>query len=342
MNYISIILPVYNASDYLRETLESITAQTYKNFEIIAINDGSSDNSLEILENYALNEPRLHIISRENKGLPQTLNEGIDLAKGDFIARMDADDIMLPQRLEKQLEYLLKNKLDLCGTQYQEFGLYSGKSDLPISEDDCKLTLLFGSPFSHPSIFARTEVFKNFKYNENLDCAQDYDLWCRIALSNYKLGNMKDVLLKYRISSNQISLKKREKQRKNTVYSAKRYWQNYELTKDITFYDFIRSRFLDDDRKFIKSIISLNLIINKLNNIERIKIVKDQKYRLMLIGSKLGLKPNIMLLKHSKEFNLKEKIIILLSSLFKASLISDLIKKNTYLNWIVCKLLNYS
>jgi len=115
---VSIVMSVYNAQKYLDEAIESILNQTYSNFEFIIINDGSTDKSLEIIENYAKKDSRIIVINRENKGLIYSLNEGIRKANGKYIARMDADDISLPQRLEKQVEFMEKNKnIGICGTQ---------------------------------------------------------------------------------------------------------------------------------------------------------------------------------------------------------------------------------
>ena len=205
MPKISVILPVYNSGKYLIESLESLSCQTFRDFEIIAINDGSKDNSLKLLEDYAKKESRLRIISRENRGITKTLNEGIYLAQGEYIARMDADDICLPNRFELQLEFIEKNNLDVCGTQYLKFGTLTGISNLPLKCEDCYATLLLNSPFGHPSILIKTKIIKNYKYNENVLYAQDYELWCRLAINKIRMGNLPNILLKYRYCSDSIN-----------------------------------------------------------------------------------------------------------------------------------------
>ena len=115
-------MSVYNGEKYLAEAIKSILNQTYKNFEFIIVNDGSKDNSVEIIKNYMKKDNRIVLIDRENKGLPYSLNEGISIAKGQYIARMDADDISLSNRFEKQIKYMEENKIDVCGSYIKLFG----------------------------------------------------------------------------------------------------------------------------------------------------------------------------------------------------------------------------
>lgn len=120
---ISVILPVYNGEKYLKEAIESILNQTYTNFEFIIIDDGSKDSSLEIIKEYEKEDERIVAVSRENKGLIATLNEGIEKAKGKYIARMDQDDISLPNRFEEQLKIMENDKeIVVCGSWINVFG----------------------------------------------------------------------------------------------------------------------------------------------------------------------------------------------------------------------------
>ena len=121
---ISVVLPVFNGDKYLSEAIESILNQTYINFEFIIINDGSTDGSLTIIENYRVKDNRIVVISRENKGLIASLNEGIRIANGGYIARMDQDDLSLPTRLEEQVKFMDSNQLDICGTYVQLFNKF--------------------------------------------------------------------------------------------------------------------------------------------------------------------------------------------------------------------------
>ena len=119
---ISVILPVYNAEKYLAEAIDSILNQTFTDFEFIIINDGSTDNSLSILQSYQTQDSRIRLFSRENKGIVMTMNEGIDLARGEWLARMDADDIAMPSRFERQLQHLKETSADICGAWIEFFG----------------------------------------------------------------------------------------------------------------------------------------------------------------------------------------------------------------------------
>ena len=153
---ISVIMPVYNAETYVEEAIKSILNQTFEDFEFLIINDGSEDNSLSIINNYASKDNRIKIISREKKGLVFSLNEGIKLAKGKYIARMDADDISVPERFKKQISYLERNSdVDICGTWIETFGRSMEVLKYPVQHDDIKVALLFAFGLAHPSIMAK-------------------------------------------------------------------------------------------------------------------------------------------------------------------------------------------
>ena len=320
MPKISVVLPVYNSEEYLIESLESISNQTFRDFEIIAINDGSTDNSLEILKNYARKEPRLRIISRENKGITKTLNEGIELSKGDFIARMDSDDICLPLRFEKQLEYIINKNLDVCGTKYQRIGLQTGIPDLPISCEDCYFRLLFGSAMAHPSILLRKSIIKKYRYNENFKYAQDYELWCRMALDKIKIGNVPEVLFKYRFSSNNISVAKKKEQSYFAQIAGKNYWENTDISRDIIYplcsIDTLNNSFYDLNNS-IKSLLKLQnrLTYYNINN-NYFNRLFNSKYLILLSRlSVYGLLPMLPFLKRISGLSTKTKIIYSLMGL---------------------------
>ena len=211
---ISVVLPVFNGDKYLSEAIESILNQTYINFEFIIINDGSTDNSLTIIENYRVKDNRIVVISQENKGLIASLNEGIRIANGSYIARMDADDISLPGRFEEQIGFMEENSLDICGTSIQLFNEKQEYSiwNYPKEDKDIKFLLMFMSTFAHPSVLMKKEIFNALKYQE-FKHAEDYKLWTDIALSGFRMGNLNKVLLKYRYHSEQTSKKNNYEQR---------------------------------------------------------------------------------------------------------------------------------
>lgn len=211
---VSVILPVYNAQKYLREAIDSILNQTFKDFEFIIINDGSRDSSPEIIKSYS--DERIRYYDNDgNKGLIYTLNRGIDLAKGEYIARMDADDISMPTRFEKQVAYMDSHPdCIVCGTDTQSF--YNDKiKDFIIKllpshykYDDCtiKKYLLISACFAHPTVFIRTKTLidNNIRYKEEYKHAEDYKLW--IDLCDYgNFHNLHEKLLKYRITPTQIT-----------------------------------------------------------------------------------------------------------------------------------------
>lgn len=203
---ITVILPVYNGEKYLRESILSILNQTYRNFELIIINDGSTDSSLEVIREYEKQDSRIIVISRENRGLISTLNEGIKKANGKYIARMDQDDICLPERFKKQIEFMKKNNIILCGTYTKiidENNNYIRDGIVPITHDEILKKLYQSSnPFFHPSV-----IFKkvdNIFYNELAHNCEDYELWLKY-IEIGKVANLSEYLLKYRIELNSIT-----------------------------------------------------------------------------------------------------------------------------------------
>lgn len=261
---ISIILPVFNADKYLSKALDSILNQTFFNFEVICINDGSNDKSLDILKKYEANDNRIIVISRENKGLIYSLNEAISLAKYDYIARMDADDINRPDRLKKQLSYLTKHQdIAVLGCSYDLIDkndkLISTRK--PVSSSFfIKSSLLFGSPFAHPSVmFNRKLLGNNLYYDEQYLFAEDYELWLRLS-KKYKFKNLKDKLFLYRVINTSISRKNKNEQIKTKESAAIAHLisenKKYKFIKSDFYhcnskYSMIRSLFFQKEKKYI-------------------------------------------------------------------------------------------
>jgi len=204
---VSVILSVYNGEKYLAEAIESILNQTYINFEFIIIDDGSTDKSLEIIASY--DDKRIVLVSRENRGLIASLNEGIEQAKGKYIARMDADDISLPNRLEEQIGFMKKNiDIGVCGTAIIGFGEEIKEKAWKLSSADksLKTELLFSSCFAHPTVMIRRDILidNNLYYNENYVHAEDFELWTQMEKYT-KFANLKNPLLRYRVLEDSIS-----------------------------------------------------------------------------------------------------------------------------------------
>jgi len=222
---ISVVLPVYNGEKYLIEAIDSILVQTFVDFELIMIDDGSTDGSYRILQEYENRDARLRVFTRKNQGLVATLNEGIELARGKWIARMDQDDIALPQRFEKQLSWLEKTGADICGSWVQRFGTYDKRVVRLHQKDEViKTEILFSSPFVHPSVMMRTVLAKKLHYDASCEKAEDYDLWVRAAVEGWKMTNVPEVLLWYRVHSAQISTKTKVLQHQVGQEIRHRYW----------------------------------------------------------------------------------------------------------------------
>jgi len=222
---ISVILPVYNGEDYLAEAINSILAQTFTDFELIIIDDGSSDDSLSIIQQYQKEDVRIKILSRENRGLVYTLNELINLAKGFWVARMDQDDISLPNRIERQLQWLAETDADICGTGIKLFDCNDDRFfHFPIGNDAIKMKLLFESPLAHPTVIMKTNLVRSLKYDPAYEKCEDYDLWERAAQKNWKMTNVPEVLLLYRKHESQISTVSSSIQHKLSQDIRRRYW----------------------------------------------------------------------------------------------------------------------
>lgn len=218
---VSVILPVYNAERYLKESINSILAQSFSNFEFLIFNDGSSDKSGTIILEFKDSRIR-YFESANNVGYVEHLNHGLKIAKAKYIARMDADDIARPDRLLKQYEFLEKNKeYIVCGTWFNVIGK-NHAVQLPVDNDDIKLRMLSITPFCHPSIMIRTEVLQRngILYDNEYIPAEDHELWCRLAEYG-KFANLQETLLQYRVHDNNISLKKRTQQQIKNFYRVR-------------------------------------------------------------------------------------------------------------------------
>lgn len=200
---ISVILPIYNGADYLNEAIDSILSQSFKDFELILINDGSSDNSLSIAQTYKDKDDRVVLISQKNMGLVATLNKGISLAKGQFIARMDQDDISLENRFHEQIK-LLEKGYDLCGCHFHfitESGQLSKSRVVSVNSDFQSVILTRSTPFAHGSVMIRKSFLdeNNLKYShEKYTSAEDYYLWAQCFEYGAKITNVDEYLFLYR------------------------------------------------------------------------------------------------------------------------------------------------
>lgn len=224
---ISVILPVFNGGKYLFDAIKSILTQSFKNFELIVINDGSTDESYQIAKGFEEADSRVKIISRENKGLVKSLNEGINHSVGKYIVRMDADDIALPNRLQILYEYMEKNlDVSVCGSSVLVFGdnIKDYIWRLQADNEEIKSKLLFSTTLVHPSVIIRSSFIKenNIFYNDKYKNIEDYKMWVDISEVGL-IHNIGDVLLKYRYHDQSVT----------RIADQEEFGQRYELTKNI-------------------------------------------------------------------------------------------------------------
>lgn len=195
---ISILIPVYNTPiEYINECIGSINSQTYQDFEVIIVNDGSNDETTNYLNQ--INDSKYHIFHKEKEGISKALNYGLSYCKSNIIARMDADDVMMPDRLEKQLKHFIESGVDILGTQMQLFGNIAETLTYHPSFIERDIMLRSEWFMNHPTIMFKKDVILYLGgYDTNFDGLEDYHLWCRALLNNFKLANMSDMLVRHR------------------------------------------------------------------------------------------------------------------------------------------------
>lgn len=312
---ISVILPVYNAEEYIYESIQSILNQSYNTFEVIIINDGSTDSTEEIIKSF--NDNRIRYYKNEkNLRLISSLNFGLQLVRGEYIARIDSDDIALPNRFEKQVEFL-ENNLDygLIGCFAQEFGDSNNVIKYVVDDEDIRYAFLTHNPFIHSSVMFRSSIIKkyNLQYDKQWIHVEDYDFW--IQLLNYTKGkNIPEILIKYRVHNSQISFKFRDIQKKNTQLLQEEY---LEKNIEIHNYKSLIIQLLNGKKSTILEMVQFlrefpskrfdnndfeARIINQV-----FKIAKNQ----LLDCAKLSFKEQREVLTILKFFNLKQKIALL-------------------------------
>ena len=204
MPKVTVLMSAYNSERYLLESIESILSQTFQDFEFLIINDGSTDKTREII--LSINNSRIRLVDNEqNIGLTRSLNKGLRLAKGEFIARLDADDISEPERLQRQVDFLeAHSEIALLGTWHKEIdaeGNLVGMWELPSDSIQIRWALLFYTPFVHSSVMIRKDVVlqKIGFYNEAISYSQDYELWARVA-KTLPVFSLKERLVKTRVN----------------------------------------------------------------------------------------------------------------------------------------------
>ena len=249
--FVSVVMSVYNGGEFLKDAINSILSQSYKNFEFIIINDGSSDNFSEILELY--DDERIKVLNnQENKGLVYSLNRGLLESIGKYIVRMDADDISLPNRIEKQVEFMEREpEVGVCGSYIEIFGdtIKRKVQRFPSNVNVNEAFLLFSTCLAHPSVIIRKSIVDKYKlrYDDRYLHAEDYAIWCQ-AVKYTKISNIREVLLKYRILESSV-----------TRQANKNFQSRFDVHKSI-YKDIFRNNGIDYTEKelYLHFIISDN------------------------------------------------------------------------------------
>ncbi len=285
---ISVIMSIYKEQENeLKESIESILNQTYKNIEFIIIIDYPEEKwREEFVRSYRDNRIKL-IVNNKNLGLPQSLNKALKKVTGDYIARMDADDLSSIDRLEKHLNYLKEKQYALCGAYMQCF--FEGENQrlvkCPLKPENVAKILKVKNCMSHPTWFAKKEVFQKLDGYRDIFSCEDYDFLIRAVLNGFKIGNINEVLLKNRLTLDSISRGNPGTQELIAVFLRKNY-RNKKIISEKEFNDFINSK------EYKEKLDSFNKYRKTKNDWERCKNNKFPKY--YILGLKL-----VLNLKHS-------------------------------------------
>lgn len=243
---VSIILPSCNDGDYLFEAIDSILSQTYNNIELIVID--SSDNYMDLKKRVTKLDQRIQYYYREKNGVADALNYGISRATGDYIARMDADDISDIRRIEKQVTFLEKHSdIDVVGACFNKIdgkGTFIERRILPETNEEIQMNLVFENPICHPTIMFRRKLIGTGTLYANV-FAEDYELWTRLIL-NHKFAIIQEELLKYRTYGGNVSLTQRHKVHESDCTSTKKYIsQLFEIElNNYEEHDFVKNYYL--------------------------------------------------------------------------------------------------
>ena len=292
---LSVIMSCYNDHEYIRESLESILNQTFADFEVIIIDDASTDDTTTIIKSYKDDRIRLYVNS-ENQGLTRNLNKALGYVNGEYIARMDGDDVSHHDRFEKQVEYLDSHRdIYLIGCAVHSFGATDLYWRLPDNSNELKIRMLIKPVFAHPSFMFRRElVDKGFMYNESFRTAQDYDFAARVS-RQYKIGRLPEVLLEYRVHDKQVSSTSGSNQNDNAARVRNRLLQELgvELSGDrAEFYrDWALEKKLGNVSEYKKAYAIINLLCqgNDLKHIydpDKLEIVLKKMLYTWVIRSK--------------------------------------------------------
>lgn len=278
---ITVFMPVYNGEKYLREAIESILSQTFTDFEFLIINDGSTDKSVEIIKSY--NDKRIRLIdNQQNLGLAKVCNLGMSLANGEYVARMDCDDISVKTRLAKQTKFMdMHGEVGICGTWIKMFGTINYKNIYPTTDEKLKARLLFNTCFAHPSVIIRKKIFidNHLKFKKELEPGDDYYLWTEASIAT-SFACLPKILLYYRMHTDNISKIKSTQQKIGATHARLNMLKKLGIVptdKELKIHSSLKSDsmqtkyFLEYSEEWLNKLIK----INRIKKIYKEKILKE-------------------------------------------------------------------
>jgi glycosyltransferase involved in cell wall biosynthesis len=260
---VSVIMSVHNGEQWLKEAIDSIVHQTYGTWEFIIIDDASNEATQNILRSYT--DSRIKIFRKEvQQGLTKNLNTAINLCKGEFIARMDGDDISLPERFEKQINYLCANE-SLSGCAGWVLFINERSEIIGKWEDERRYNtpaqiarvIIQKNILAHPSVMFRSEIMRQFMYNEQQTHSQDWDLWLRLSANDKKIAKLKEVILLYRIHNKSITVTSKTKsifQKIDEVYKLYLASLSYDRKKKVFNRRVKKASFINKNKLFLSRI----------------------------------------------------------------------------------------
>jgi glycosyltransferase involved in cell wall biosynthesis len=307
---VSVIMSIYNTNlNYVKQAIASIINQSYKNFEFIIFDDGSDIDYNSIIESFR-DRRIIYKKNQYNRGLAYSLNRAIDLSRGDYIARMDADDISLPNRFVEMIKFMENNKeIDIAGSYYKEIGCGHRIVVLEDKDKYIRPSMLFDNPIAHPSVFFRASSIEKYgiRYDENI-LPEDFNLWVSLSLSHkeIKFANVNRVLMFYRMHESQETHKKQSSFISNSINIIKRILEALEIDlsdqEAYTYKKFIKKQRLNykESNLFVdllKKIVQKNKKLNLYNSetleviilkelIKRINLIQINRYLNLSIYNK--------------------------------------------------------
>lgn len=302
---VSIVVPMYNAGAYLNDSIPSILTQTFADFELIVVDDGSTDNSVDIIKSYK--DSRIVLLKNDHDFI-RSLNCGMTAARGTYIARMDADDIMLPDRLKIQYEYMESHpEVDVCGGWMERLGNGEGVMQQPLSHNDILSTMLIHSPLYHPTVMMKREVVDNIPIENDLrQCyradyiyVEDYKLWVDLAVRDHKFANIPEIIVKYRMSEGQ-----------NTNRFATHMYNSSQRTR-AEYLEYVSEKLVENDESLFEIINgAIDLTNRNILSFDTLTRIIRDIYAHNLGESRMTGKQHVLFCTHSLGSGGAEKVLI--------------------------------